>query len=230
MARLTDYDDPKSFGSRIRARRIVHLVRLIDAAHAANGRVRVLDVGGRETYWKLLPRDYLESKGVHVTVVNLPSDLRTSSDPMFTHIAGDACDLREFPDGSFDLAHSNSVIEHVGSWANIKRFAGEARRLAPFLYMQTPYYWFPVEPHVLKPIHHWLPYPIRVSLSMKLRMRGGTKARDLDEAMDMVLSEPTLLDRRTYRLLFPDCTILTERFFLLPKSLIAIRGMARQGG
>lgn len=225
MAKLTDYDDPKSLGSRLRARRIIHLIRLIDAAHAASGRVRILDVGGRETYWKLLPRDYLERKNVHVTVVNLPSDLRTSDDPMFTHIAGDACDMRDFSDNAFDLTHSNSVIEHVGSWENIKRFAHEARRLAPFLYMQTPYYWFPVEPHVVKPLYQWLPYPIRVSLTMKMRMRGGTKARDLDQAMDMVLSEPTLLDRRMVRHLFPDCTLLTERFFLLPKSVIAIRGL-----
>lgn len=228
MVKLTDYDDPRSFGSRIRARRIVHLSKLIDAAHSLNGSVRVLDIGGRENYWKLLPREFLESRGVHVTVVNLPSDLRTSNDAMFTHIAADACDLHIFGDHSFDIAHSNSVIEHVGSWENMKRFAREANRLAPFIYMQTPYYWFPVEPHFIKPFHHWLPYPLRVSVSMKFQMGNHRKARNLDEAMEMVQAEPVLLDRRMFRFLFPDSSMLTERFLLFPKSLIAWRGPAPQ--
>ena len=48
-------------------------------------------------------------------------------------------------------------------------------------------------------------------------------AKDLDTAIKAVEAEPFLLDRRMFRFLFPDCTQVTERLLLLPKSLIAYR-------
>lgn len=196
---------------------------MIDAAFARAGGVRIIDLGGRENYWGMFSREYLESRKVHVTIVNLPSDLKQSSDPMFSHVATDGNGRIEFEDNSFDLAHSNSVIEHVGNWEKVKQFAAEVRRLAPLIYVQTPYYWFPVEPHVIKPFHHWLPFPLRVSITMKMRMGNRPRANDLDTAVKAVENEPFLLDRRMFRFLFPDCTLVTERLLLLPKSLIAYR-------
>src|SRR3546814_5246029 len=58
---------------------------------------------------------------------------------LFYFAVGNACDLHQVPDRSFDIAHSNSVIEHVITWDNMKNFARETRRVAAWHYVQTPY-------------------------------------------------------------------------------------------
>lgn len=220
---LTNYDNPGSLGSRLRARRMEPLKTLIRRVHAAKGSVSILDAGGRETYWKGIDRTFLEDHNVHVTLVNLPCDLGSGGDRLFTHAAGDACELARYPDHAFDIVHSNSVIEHVGNWHRVDAFAREARRVAPNLFVQTPYYWFPVEPHFIKPLHHWLPKPLRASMWMRFRMGHRGRASDLGDAMRRLDDEPYLLDQRMLRFLFPDCRILKERFLGLTKSLIAYR-------
>lgn len=62
-----------------------------------------------------------------------------------------------FADKSFDLAFSNSVIEHVGSEENQFRFAREMMRVEKRVCCQTPSRLFPVDPHLTAPFLHWLP-------------------------------------------------------------------------
>lgn len=207
----------------MRARRLAPLMALIRKVHAAKGKVSILDVGGRETYWQSVPEEFLKAHSAKITILNLPCDLSGDESALFAHAAGDACDLSQYPDNSFDIVHSNSVIEHVGNWDRIKAFAGETRRLAPNLFVQTPYFWFPVEPHFIKLIHHWLPKPLRASMWMKCRMGQRGRAANIDEAMEKLDDEPYLLDMRMFRFLFPDCRIIRERFCLLTKSMVALR-------
>ena len=221
--KLADYGNPDSLGSRMRARRLAPLMQLIAKVHRRKGQVKILDVGGRETYWKVIPSDFLSKHSVKITILNLPSDLLGEESELFTHAVGDACDLRQYADHSFDIVHSNSVIEHVGNWDRIKAFAHETRRLAANLFIQTPYYWFPIEPHFIKPLHHWLPKPLRVSMWMCFKMGQRGKAANIDEAMIKLDDEPYLLDMRMFRFLFPDCRIIRERFMLFTKSMVAFR-------
>ncbi len=225
---LTNYSNPKSFGSRMRARRFVPLAALIAKIHAEKGQVSILDVGGRETYWHALPSGFLENHSVKITILNLPCDLVGQDSKVFTYAVGDACDLGQYPDNSFDIVHSNSVIEHVGNWDRIKAFAKEARRLAPNHFVQTPYYWFPIEPHFIKPLHHWLPKPIRASLWMWFTMGARGRASNIDEAMLQIDEEPYLLDMRMFRYLFPDGQIIKERFLFFTKSMVAFRKAAER--
>lgn len=60
-----------------------------------------------------------------------------------------------FPDGEFDVAHSNAVIEHVGSRGQQVRFLAELGRVARRGMVTTPNRWFPVETHSLLPLLHW---------------------------------------------------------------------------
>lgn len=223
---LTNYSNPRSLGFRFRARRIGPMIRLIEQAYAQHGCARILDVGGRKTYWKILPPDLLRRTRAQITVLNLPDDLQGEDDEIFTHARGNACDLREYADNSFHIVHSNSVIEHVGGWPQMKQFAHEVRRVAPNLYVQTPYYWFPVEPHYLTPFFHWLPKPAQVRLIRTFTLGDRGRARDLDEALTKLEDAPRMLDVKSFRLLFPDCRIHKERLLLLTKSLIAVRGLA----
>lgn len=221
---MTDYANPASLGSRFRARRTGPLLQLIKDAHARHGQVRLLDVGGRKTYWNILPPGFLKQHQVTVTVLNLPGELQGTDDEIFKHVAGDACNLVEYADKSFHIAHSNSVIEHVGGWQNVKRFASESRRVASGLFVQTPYFWFPIEPHYVMPLFHWVPRPIQETLVRKFALgHSARKAPDLESAIARIDVTPRLLDLRAYRLLFPDCTIIKERFCLMTKSLVAVR-------
>lgn len=65
-----------------------------------------------------------------------------------------------FADGEFDLVHCSSVIEHVAP-EDRPAFIAELRRVGRRLFLQTPAYSFPIEPHAVLPFAHWLPPGLR---------------------------------------------------------------------
>jgi hypothetical protein len=60
-----------------------------------------------------------------------------------------------FDDGSFDIATSNAVLEHVGSLDNQRRFIGELMRVGRRVFLTVPHRYFPVEHHTSIPLLHW---------------------------------------------------------------------------
>jgi hypothetical protein len=146
----------------------------------------------------------------------------TLESDLFVEQTGDACNLPSFADNSFDIAHSNSVIEHVGDWERVEAFAKETRRLAPVYHVQTPYYWFPVEPHFLIPIIHWLPEGFRAKIFLHISFVPRGLSPNMGAAMRRVESA-YLLDRAQMAYLFPDAQIRFEWFGPFAKSLIASR-------
>ena len=76
--------------------------------------------------------------------------------PRIAYVQGDACAL-PFPDESFDVVHSNAVIEHVGGRERQAVFVREALRVGRRVFLTTPNRWFPVEVHTRLPLVHWLP-------------------------------------------------------------------------
>jgi len=219
--RFSNYNSPNSLGSRLRARRIIPLVNMVRDVYLTQGEVKILDVGGTRAYWKIVPEQFLEDYRVTITLLNLPGSTGVSDEKHFRFIEGDGCDLG-LPDNSFDMVHSNSVIEHVGDWTRMVSFAHEIRRMAPKYFVQTPNYWFPLEPHCWFPFFHWLPKPIRVWLILHFSLGHWRKANSVDEAV-LIVESARLLNRAMLQSLFPDAYVLTERFLGLPKSLIAIR-------
>lgn len=218
---LQDAGDPNSLSSRFRKARAQRVVELIQQAHAERGEVRIIDLGGEPDYWlRLFDRDLLEERKVRITLVN-PQRFEVK-DPLFVAAVGDACALPEHADLSFDLVHSNSVVEHVGDWPRVEAFAQEVRRLAPRYYVQTPYYWFPIEPHFSSPFFHWRSEQARARLLMKRRHGFAERAADIGQAMRDV-QHARLLDKQQFRFLFPDARHIDEKAAGLTKSLIAIR-------
>lgn len=214
------YKSGQSFAFRARQRRFAHVRAMIDEIIAKKGHCRIADMGGTAYYWDIA-RPFVARAPVEIHLFNLDLDAPDAGAPFVAH-HGNVCDLNNIDDMSFDLVHSNSVIEHVGTWREMSQMATNVRRLAPAYYVQTPYYWFPIEPHFRALGFHYLPEQIRLRLMMNFNLGFGGRRDTVDAAMQAVQSA-VLLDRRQFAALFPDATIVNERFGPLTKSLMAIR-------
>ncbi len=60
-----------------------------------------------------------------------------------------------FADGSFDIATSNAVLEHVGSPESQCRFIAELIRVGGRVFLTVPNRFFPIEHHTAIPLLHW---------------------------------------------------------------------------
>ena len=216
-------DDPARdvavYQNAFRRRRIAQFMQSVDEILSVRGQCRILDLGGFVSFWLGLEQAWSD-RPVHITLVNLVD--QAVPDERFNSLRGDACSLPHFAGNAFDIVHSNSVLEHVGDWRRKRQMANEVRRLAPRYFVQTPNYWFPVEPHFRMLALHWMPRPWRRSLVMSAPRGFHPQAKTLDEA-DAILSDAELLDAREMAELFPDAQIERERFLGLTKSLIATR-------
>ena len=170
-----------------------------------------------------MQRGWAGRDDVSITLVNLEAEPQRYDNIVPTK--GDATNLAEHADDAFDIAFSNSVIEHLFTLDAQQRMAAEIRRVAPAYWVQTPNFWFPIEPHFLVPAWHWLPEETRVAI---LRRRGvGWAGRCPDEAhARAVVQEHRLMRRDELARLFPDAVIVGERLAGLTKSWTAISGFA----
>ena len=219
---VTSSGNADSLGFKLRSKRLKWLLPIIEQVHDRFGNVNMIDMGGTRDYWNILPPDMLRKLNMNITVVNIPSEPLSPDQEHFRFIHGDGCNLSQFDDRSFHMVHSNSVVEHVGNWENVTRFAAEVQRLAPAYYVQTPNFWFPIEPHFLFPAYQWLPRSVRVSLLTHFDLGHFKRSETIAEAM--AYDEGCrLLDRSMMRSLFPEGELKSERFFGLAKSLIVTR-------
>jgi hypothetical protein len=179
--------------------------------------VSILDVGGTETFWQSMGIGELAD--VSVSLLNIaPCETNT---PNTTSLVGDGCDLSRFDDGGFDVVFSNSVIEHVGTWEHQQRMAGEIRRVGRSYFVQTPNFYFPIEPHFQFPCFQFLPLRLRVKL-LRSRPIGWYPQAECNEQAAAWANEIRLLSRREFARLFPEARIVAERYWCLAKSYMAI--------
>lgn len=208
---LTDVDSTKSLSGRARHRRWQHLCRTFPLL----ADMRVLDLGGTPESWRLCP---VLPKAV--TTVNLK--LFESTSPNIIAVQSNACDLpAEIDSDRYDLVYSNSLLEHVGGHVQRQKLVDNIHELADRHWIQTPYRYFPIEPHWLFPGFQFLPYEMRVQVSMKWN-RGHIRTYTRQDAEDQV-DEVDLLGISQMRRYFPSSTIWYERFTGLVKSLVAIK-------
>lgn len=205
---------PHNLANRFRQERMRRFLKLLSPRPDRG--LQILDVGGTADYWHALPGLY-GSEGIEITIVNLGN--REFDDKNLKVRQGDARDLSQYADKSFDVVHSNSVIEHVGLWKDMQKMAAEVRRLAPRYFVQTPNVWFPLEPHFRLPFVHWLPEQMRAGIIDKLdRYPSGGERDGIAE-----VQKTFLLSAAQMRALFPDALVERERFASLTKSLIAVK-------
>jgi hypothetical protein len=205
-------DAPDSFGARYRARRWAWL----NAAFPNLRQMSVVDLGGTADAWLQAP-----VRPARVHLLNLetpPADLPGWMD-------SDLADACELPDsvlkGPYDLVVSNSVIEHVGGHERRQRFADAVHRLADLHWVQTPYRYFPVEPHWLFPGFQFLPVAARTVVARHWPL-VHTPPADRAAALRAALGVE-LVSRTELAFYFPGSEIRSERMAGLVKSLIAVK-------
>lgn len=196
----------------------LNLLEQIRAGKPAGEPIRVLDIGGVRGYWEGL-EDLWGHLPLEITIVNIGA--APSVDGRYRIEGGDACALPH-PDRSFDVVHSNSVIEHVGDWSHMAAMAREIARLAPHYFVQTPSFWFPYEPHYRTLFFHWWPETVRARMLMRKARGFHTRKATMHEAMEDVQSV-ALLSAAQMAALFPDARIERETVLGLTKSVIAVR-------
>lgn len=221
LSAQADYHNPASLSARLRARRLRIFMELVRECHRRQGRCRVIDVGGTCAYWAQVPQAFFVQHACEVTIINLEPGISSAARPYLHEQHGDGCAL-DFADDAFDIAHSNSVIEHVGDAARVQAFADEIRRVAPQHYVQTPNYWFPIEPHYLAPGIQFLPPAWQAELLYRVPLGRIERPQTRAQARRFV-DDIRLLTSRDMAQLFPDSTLTAERFCGLNKSWIAVR-------
>lgn len=194
------------------------------------GDMRVIDLGGTTWDWTMGLSRALEKLQLKATtpkevlVVNLDEKALTNPADWTQTLTGDACALPpEILNTSFDLVFSNSLIEHVGGpWRRVA-MADNVHRLADHHWVQTPYRYFPIEPHWMFPLFQFLPVVARARISRYWPLtpdglRGNTIASELDAVLGI-----ELIGEAELRRLFPSSEVIHEKFVGLTKSLIVTR-------
>ena len=178
--------------------------------------LRVLDVGGLEGYWrqvKLTEHDSLDITLLNLTAV--PCAMKN-----IRSVVGDGRDMCCFSDGEFDIVFSNSVIEHVGGFTEQMQMAKEIQRVGQAYYVQTPNYYFPIEPHSFVPFLQFFP---RWAKSFLVRHFTPKERLMVDGFKEEILNIQ-MLTRRQLMELFPGGHIWEEKVLGLVKSFIVYGG------
>lgn len=213
---LANSCEPTSFANKLRAKRF----RQFEALAARLPRpLRILDVGGTNAFWE--NRGWHRRSDVEVLTLNVTAEEQRHAN--IRPLSGDARNLAQFGDRSLDVVFSNSVIEHLFTFEDQRRMASEIQRVGKAFWVQTPNYWFPMEPHFHFIGWQWLPLAVRVSI---LRRRAcGWRGPCPDPLMARrLVEEIRLLTRKEFQELFPGANIVAERFYGFVKSWIAVGG------
>lgn len=217
---VADYRQTDSLRYQLRRRRFTRFMEIFERLPKP---VRVLDVGGTLEFWRTM--EMVDREDLSLTILNIFAD---DSLPNIRFLVGDARDLSQFEDNSFDIIFSNSVIEHVGTKEDQRQMASEIHRVGRNYTIQTPNRFFPIEPHVQFPFFQFMPAEAKIWLHRKMSLATYPRARDRAEAVKWV-EEIRLLSRKELQELFPEAEIVAESFWGLNKSYTAVYDEANHG-
>jgi Methyltransferase domain len=172
----------------------------------------IVDFGGTPEIWLNVGRR-------NVVLLNIDEQKVPSG---FLAMKGDAR-ATPFADKSFDLAFSNSTVEHVGTWEDQQAFALEMCRVGKRVYCQTPARGFFFEPHYFTPFVAWFGFLLRRYWFVRYCTYYGIRWKPSREQVKDFQAHLRLLNYSEMQRLFPDCTIRREHFLGMTKAYIAIR-------
>lgn len=193
-----------SFAAYFRRRRFSGFDRFL------SGVENIVDFGGTPDIW-------LSVGHQNVVLFNIDEQEAPTG---FVAMKGDARQTA-FPDKSFDLAFSNSTIEHVGTWEDQQAFARELCRVGKRVYCQTPARSFFFEPHYFTPFVVWFRFLLKHYWFVRYCTYYGVRWKPSREQVRDFQSHLRLLSYSEMQQLFPHCTIRRERFLGMTKAYIA---------
>lgn len=204
-----------AFARKMRKKRIALFASLIAQLPRP---LNILDVGGEQRFWEIVD---LVNEDARILLYNLFPGKVTH--PTLVSMVGDARDMSAFRDNQFQIVFSNSVIEHVGTFAHQRQMAEEIQRVGERFYVQTPNRYFPLEPHFLFPFFQFLPLSLRVFLVTHFNVGWRGKIPDKAEAQRAV-REIRLLTEKELKQLFPGAKVYKEKLLGITKSFIVYGG------
>ncbi|ATU08240.1 methyltransferase domain-containing protein [Methanohalophilus portucalensis] len=213
---ITDVNKEDSFINKLRRQRIALFKNIVNPLQKP---INILDIGGTVSFWKMM--DITNDEYYSIKILNLKSTKTDYNN--IQSVSGDARDLSEYPDNSFDIVFSNSVIEHVGDYEDQIKMAHEIKRVSKRYFLQTPNYYFPFEPHFLFPCFQFLPLKIKTLLIRNFNLGRRKKVSNKQKAIEMAKSV-RLLKRKELERMFPEGTIYEEKMFGLTYSFIVYVG------
>lgn len=212
LERVADNQNTASLSHQFRQKRFQLFLSKLESLPKP---ISILDIGGTLAFWENMG---FSEEGVTITLLNLQE--QTVDKPGFKSVAGDATQL-PYADRSFDMVFSNSVIEHLYTKEQQQRMAAEVQRVGQHYFIQTPNYWFPIEPHWVFPFFQYLPFRVRVFLTQHFSLGHIPRQPLFADAVRQV-KEIRLLSKREFQSLFPSASIYAEPFLWMEKSFVAI--------
>lgn len=176
---------------------------------------KILDIGGSENFWSSIG---LNIKLKNITLLNIAfSDFEQNDDLKKVIYNGTTIPYKL---SSFDLVICNSVIEHI-KIKDRQKFADEVSRVSKRYFIQTPNYYFFIEPHFMLPFIHWLPKKYGWLLSFispwKLLSRANNSTHH------NYFWNTNLLTKKELKKIFKNTNLISEYFLFMKKSLCLVK-------
>jgi len=214
MLEILDATSKKGISWYFRKRR---MRRFLEYLHRLDKeKIYILDVGGTTFFWEQL--GLANSDKIEIALLNLAPQTTTFSNMKF--VTGDVADLNTYPQGPFDIIFSNSVIEHLFTYENQQKMASNILNAGTKVFIQTPNFYFPIEPHFMFPCFHFFSKQFRIFLLRNFSLGSYTKMTD-NQSAEIAVDEIKLLRPRQMAELFPTLKIGYEKLFFMNKSIIA---------
>ena len=198
-----------SLGNKFREKRFSFFLKKFNKMQKP---ISILDVGGKINFWE--NRGLAGNNDYKITVLNIEKEKSNYSN--INCLIGDATNLNQYKNKSFDIVHSNSVIEHLYNFNNQKKMASEIIRVGKKFIIQTPNKYFFIEPHYLLPFFQFLPKSMKFFILTKTKM-SRLKRWDKEFAKQYI-KEIRLMNLKELKTLFPNCNVYYEKFLGMNKS------------
>ena len=202
-------ENKKSLGNRFRSKRFQFFLEKIEKFEKP---LTILDVGGKVNFWE--NRGLAGNPNYKITIVNVEKE-KSKYDNIKCKV-GDATNLKEYKTKSFEIVHSNSVIEHLYNYENQKKMANEVTRIGKKHIIQTPNKYFFIEPHYLFPFFQFLPNSIKYLILTKTKLSRLKKWKK--NFAKQYINEIRLLNLKEMKNLFPESNVYYENFLGMNKS------------
>ena len=183
-----------SLGNRFREKRFNFFLNKFDELSKP---LSILDLGGKINFWE--NRGITGNTDYQITILNTEKEESNYSN--INCQIGDATNLSQFNNKSFDVVHSNSCIEHLYIFENQKKMASEVMRVGKKYVIQTPNKYFFIEPHYLLPFFQFFPNSLKFNILTKTRI---SRLKMWDEKFaKQYIDEIRLMTLNELKILFP---------------------------